>query len=90
MFIECLEWDEEVVDKIIVKHQVTPEEVEEVIWESDFRARRIGKNRFMVLGKALSGRYLIVIMDRLNRGDFKPVTARDMTEKEKKSFRKVR
>lgn len=90
MFIEYLDWDEDVVEKIIVKHQVTPEEVEEVVWESDFRSRRLGKKRFMILGKASSGRHLIVILDRLKRGDFKPVTAREMTEKENRSFRKAR
>ncbi|MCH6567485.1 MAG: BrnT family toxin [Nitrospinae bacterium] len=90
MFIDYLEWDEAVVGKIIAEHQVDPEEVEEVIWDSDFLTRRVGKNRFMILGKTLSGRHLVIILDRLRKGDFKPVTAREMTSKEKKSFRRAR
>ncbi len=43
MFIDYLEWDEEVLEKILVKHSVTPGEIEEVIWERGFHARRVGK-----------------------------------------------
>lgn len=90
MFIEYLEWHEDVVDKILVKHHVTPGEVEEVIWEGGFQARRVGKKRYMVLGKTMVGRHLVIILDRLTGGDFKPITARDMTSKEKKSFQEAR
>ncbi len=41
----------------------------------------------MVLGKTVAGRRLIIILDKLKGGDFKPVTARDMSDKEKKTFR---
>ncbi len=88
MFIDYLEWDEEVLEKILVKYSVTPEEIEEVIWERGFHARRVGEIRYMVLGKTVAGRHLVIILDRLRKGDFKPVTARDMTDNEKKTFRR--
>ena len=75
----------------IARHGVTPEEVEEVCWGKSFvqRAKSEGDNPvYYVLGQTAAGRYLFCVMIRFPDGNGYPVTAREMTTKEKRRYRK--
>lgn len=88
MLIDELLWPQDRIEHI-ARHQVRPEEVEEVCFGKAWirRARAAGKNPvYYVLGQTGSGRHLFcVVIQFPNRKGF-PVTARAMTEKEKRQF----
>ena len=85
-------WPQERIDHI-ARHGVTPEEVEEACFGQAFvqRAKSEGENPvFYVLGKTTAGRYLFCVIIRFPDGRGYPVTARPMTDKEKRRFRQRR
>lgn len=87
-----LQWAQRVVDKICKKHHVTPEEVEEVIYDGKplfTRGPGSAQNRrYYVLGQTRAGRYLLIVLKRLRGAVFSTVTARAMEDAEKKLYRK--
>lgn len=90
MYIEYLYWKNHIVDKIIAKHGVTPEEVEEVIFEGDPEVRKAGKKRYILYGQSCAGRYLLIVLEKEHTCIFTPITARDMTRSEKGVFKKLK
>jgi len=88
MRISRLEWDEDRVAHI-ARHNIEPEEVWEVCRDPLHRARREGHNRYRVYGQTADGRYLFVVLE-YSAGMHKPITARDMTDGEKRAYRKLR
>lgn len=86
MRIKYLVWDNENI-KHILRHNVTQKEVEEVC-KGRFWFRKGKDKRCIFFGQTFSGRYIFLVMRDLAKGNFRPVTARDMTEREKKSYRK--
>lgn len=79
-------WDTDIVEKLIVKHRVLPEEAEQV-----FQSKTSIRNHrgvYMALGKTLAGRHLFVVFKRGGEGALKIITARDMTIKEKRLYQK--
>lgn len=69
----------------------TPEEVEQVCFGKALlrRAKSEGKNPvYYVQGQTETGRYLFCVVIRLADGKAYPVTAREMTDKEKRQYRK--
>jgi uncharacterized DUF497 family protein len=88
MKIENITWDEDTVDHIS-RHAVSPEEVEEVLFnDSDSpRIMRGKENRYLAYGKTNAGRFLLVVLIIANRKT-RIITARDMTDREKKFYRR--
>jgi len=87
--IKYLQWDEQNIEHI-ERHHISQNEVQEAckgkIW---FRKGR--DNRYIILGQTYSGRYLFLVLRPLGKGEFRPITARDMTESERRLFlRKVK
>ena len=89
MRIGHLEWDDYRVEHI-ARHDVEPDEVEEVCQDPLHMARREGLNRYRLYGQTADGRYLFVVLEYVQSAVFKPITARDMTEGEKRGFRRLR
>jgi uncharacterized DUF497 family protein len=90
MTIDEFIWPEERITHI-ARHGVTPEEVEEVCFGKSFvqRAKSGGKNPvYYVLGQTAPGRYLFCVVIHFPDGKGYPVTARDMTAKEKRRYRR--
>jgi uncharacterized protein len=88
MKIHELIWPEDRIDHI-ARHNVMPEEVEEVCFSQSLiqRAKSEGKNPiYYVLGQTASGRYLFCVVIQFPDGRGYPVTARSMTRKEKRRF----
>ena len=89
MRIEEFIWPQERIEHI-GRHGVTPEEVEEVCFGKSFvrRAKSEGENPvYYVQGQTTAGRYLFCVVIRLPDGNGCPVTAREMTAKEKRRYR---
>lgn len=89
MRIRRLDWDEYRIDHI-ARHNVEPDEVWEVCQDPVHLARREGQDRYRLYGQTADGRYLFVVLESVASGVYKPITARDMTEGEKQSFRRLR
>ena len=88
MKIEKISWDQETVDHIS-NHLVSPEEVEEVLFnEVDTPLMMRGKEgKYIAYGKTRGGRLLFIVW-ALKYKKTKIITARDMTEKEKRFYRR--
>jgi uncharacterized DUF497 family protein len=81
-------WSEDRVDHI-ARHEVTPDEVEEVCFGRAFvqRAKSQGNNPiYYVLGQTEAGRYLFCVVIRFPDGRGYPVTARAMSDKERRRY----
>jgi uncharacterized DUF497 family protein len=91
MRINDILWLPDIVDKLDWKHDVHPEEVEQV-FDSDPQYRRIerGKVRredlYTAQGQTDTGRYLIVFFIHKKGGAALVISARDMTAKERKRY----
>ncbi len=89
MYISELAWDDYRIEHI-ARHNIEPEEVWEICLDPRHLAHREGENRFRIYGQTEAGRYLFVVIERLGTSGYKPITARDMTENEKRGFRRLR
>jgi len=81
-----IEWDEYSIEHIW-SHFVQPEDVEAVL-----RGRHLfqkGRQQtYYALGQSQDGRYLFVVLRRKASGRYRVVTACEMSESERKQFRK--
>lgn len=89
MKITELIWPQDRIDHIAA-HAVRPEEVEQVCFSSPFVLRAKSKGQhpvYYVLGQTDAGRYLFCVIIQFPEGKGYPVTARDMTDKEKSRYK---
>jgi len=92
MTIRELIWPHDRVEHI-AKHGVQPHEVEEVCFGDPLvlRGRTEGANPvYYVLGQTSAERYLFCVVIQFPDGKGYPVTARPMTENERKRFNRSR
>lgn len=83
-------WPQERIDHI-ARHAVTPEEFGEVCFGGPFvqRARSEGESPvYYLLGQTDAGRHLFCVVIQFPDGNGYPVTARPMTEMEKRRYRR--
>lgn len=81
-------WPPEQIDHI-ARHDVTPEEFEEVCFGRalTLRAKSTGQNPvYYLLGQTEAGRFLFCVVIHFPDGRGYPVTARPMTPQEKRRF----
>lgn len=89
---ECL-WIDKFVDKIIRKHHVYPEEVEEVFSRNPL-IRRLekgsvkGEDLFIAFGVTIPGRYLAVLFVRKMDKRALVISDREMSKGERKRYGK--
>jgi len=88
MKIEKISWDQETVDHIS-KHSVSPEEVEEVLFNDGTSPliMRGKEGKYLAYGKTAGGRFLLVVWAARYRKT-KIITARDMSKKEKLLYKR--
>ncbi len=84
-------WKDYFVDKIEVKHGVSTDEVEEVLFSKPHvrraqKGRVKGEDLYAAYGQTDSGRYLIVFFIRKEEAAALPISARDMTDSEEKYY----
>ena len=75
--ITYLEWYEENVLHI-ARHQVSPEEVEEICFYGSPHIERGRGGLYYITGQTHAGRYLLIVVRLLGHGSAKVITARDM------------
>lgn len=91
MKIVGLIWLENVVEKLVVKHRVTPDEVEEV-FESTPKIVKMQKGHFRgedvyrALGQTEAGRYIAVFFIHKLTNKALILSARDMDSKERRNY----
>jgi len=91
--IEGLIWLDEIVEKIIRKHRVYQKEVREVLLNKPHfrfveKGHRSGEDVYAAMGQTDGGRYLIIFF--VYRKDKRALilSARDMTQSERKRYEK--
>jgi uncharacterized DUF497 family protein len=85
--LEGFDWDAANVGHIL-RHAVTPFEVEEVVDRSHviIPAKSVdGENRWKLLGKTVSGRYLVVVFT-IRRKLFRAVTSYEMNATDRRNY----
>lgn len=88
MRITLLKWDDETATHIWVKHRVKLHEAEQVTFNPDKLVFRSRDDRHILLGRTAAGRYLLVVVENAHRDACDLVTARDMTQKERRRYLK--
>lgn len=86
MVISGFQWDDDNVSHI-VRHEFTPEEVEEV-FASSYKVRKTRDHLYIALGPTFDGRLAFVVFRRLEKGLIRVITARDMEAHERRLFRR--
>ncbi len=86
MKIRKLRWNEWNIEHI-QKHGVSVEEVEDICYSKHF-AVKSGKSKMALWGQTVDGSYLLIILVIEEYGDFYPISARQMEEKEKRNYKK--
>ncbi len=91
MKIRGLIWDYEVLEKLAVKHHVHRDEVREVfdrrpIFRFVEKGHYPGEDVYSASGQTEAGRYLIVFFIHKMSGEALPISARDMTIKERRKY----
>lgn len=93
MEINSVIWLAQFVEKLARKHNVATDEVEQV-FANRARIQFVergdvnGENLYRALGKTNTGRYLTVFFVNKGKGRALVISARDMSEREKRSYAK--
>ncbi len=95
MIIEGFIWLTDFVDKLEFKHGVSMYEAESVfagnpVYKKIQKGRVKGENLYRALGKTEAGRYLAVFFIYKKTHEVLVISARDMTEKERKNYAKTK
>ena len=80
--IEALEIDDHILNKLESRHGVPFRELEEV--------RRGRQGLYKIFSQTETGRHLLVVLADLGGGVWKVVTAREMTDQERRLYRRER
>ncbi len=89
LYIDSLEIDDHILDKIESKHGVSFSEVEEACSSDKRHIRKSTDGLYKVFSRAYAGRFLLVVLVDMGDGCWKVVTARDMTDSERRLYRKA-
>lgn len=86
MRIAELIWDDSNVGHI-ARHKVTPHEVEDICFSPHISVKS-EHHKYVLSGQTQIGRYLNVVIERVDKGIFRPITAFEMSENYKRAYRK--
>ena len=84
--IEALEIDDHILEKIESRHNVSFSEIEEACLSEKRHVRRGREGLYKVFSQTVAGRYTLVVLANLGSGTWKVVTARDMTDGERRLY----
>lgn len=93
MKINGITWLERIVEKLLIKHHITPDEVEQV-FANNPQYRRLEKGKvegehvYSAYGRTDTGRYVTVIFILKIKKNALVISARDMDKKERKEYEK--
>jgi len=81
-------WDDDSAHHIIMRHNVYPYEVDEVIESHDYLVIKGRKRTYYIYGQTESGRYLFIVLTPKGRGLYRVLSARDMTKKDRRYYKR--
>jgi uncharacterized DUF497 family protein len=84
-----VEWAEGIREKVIKKHRLDPEEVEDAFFEPGVRVQRGRSGRYVLWAQTPAGVYVLVVLE-YKKSTASIITARRMTEAERRRFREAR
>ena len=84
MRIKRLDWDKRNIFHT-ARHGITVKDVEDVC--SGKHIARKAKDRYLIYGETEVGRLIFIVLER-NGDNFRPITARGMSESEKRIYKK--
>ena len=84
--IERFDWRPSIEEKMLAKHGLTSDEVEESFYHPDLKRSRT-RGRLVLLSRTDAGRYIFVVY-LLNDRVATIITARDMTQIERRRFQR--
>ena len=87
MRIENIAWDADTISHI-ARHGVEPKEVEEVLFGGHPFTQKTRLNRYLTLGQTENGRYLTIILEYIGYRTGRIITARAMSEPERKQYKR--
>ena len=87
--IESLEIDDHILEKIESKHSISFTEVEETCLSDRRHIRRGREGLYKLFSQTAAGRYVLVVLINLGGGNWKIVTAREMTDGERRLYSKA-
>jgi uncharacterized DUF497 family protein len=80
------DWDEDNIDHI-ARHGVEVDEVEQALARKPL-IRRGRSDRYLAFGRTQEGRYLFIVVKNLGKSWARVITARDMTNSERRYCRR--
>lgn len=86
MIVGNIQWDDENVAHI-ARHNVNPQEVEDICFGLHI-GRKESNQRYILGGQTATGRYLNIVIERVGKSLFRPITAFEMSENYKSNYRK--
>ena len=86
MKINVIRWEDSRVEHIMERHGIRPEEAEDVCHGPNF-VQKVRYGRYAIYGQTAAGRYVMVVVNPLGNGVFETITARDMTDVERRRYR---
>ncbi|MBU0693466.1 MAG: BrnT family toxin [Candidatus Omnitrophica bacterium] len=81
-------WDDVNIEHV-AQHSVIPQEVEEACHNEPL-IMKMGRNKYIIYGRSDSGRYLFMVTIYKGDGTIRAVTARDMTNSERRLYNRKR
>ncbi|MFO7773074.1 MAG: BrnT family toxin [Dehalococcoidia bacterium] len=87
--IEALEIDDHILDKIEAKHGLSLEEAEEACLSERRHVRRGREGLYKLFSQTMAGRYVLVVLANVGGGNWRIVTAREMTDSERRLYNKA-
>ena len=95
MKIRNVLWKEKFMQKLRFKHNILPKEVEEALFRKPFivkiaNGRVKHEHVYEAFGRTDKGRYIVVFFIRKAKGLALPISARDMTKRERAYYEKNR
>ena len=87
MRINNIAWDHGSITHI-ARHGVERTEVEDACFTTNPFVLKTRNNRYFALGQTHSGRYLAIVFEHIGRNTVKIITARAMSETERKLYQR--
>jgi uncharacterized DUF497 family protein len=87
MEITRFDWDSNNIEHI-ARHNISPDEVEDVALDDEPWIRKGRKETRYMLGYTVAGRYLFIVYVLKGKGIARVITAMDMDEKTRKLYRR--
>jgi uncharacterized DUF497 family protein len=87
MEIREFEWTDRNIEHI-ARHNVSPDEVEDVAFDDEPWIRKGRKGTRYMLGYTIGGRYLFIVYSLNSKGIARVITAMDMDEKTRNLYKK--